>query len=373
MSWPELKSNLKTNLFNVPGWRTDKRLIIFESDDWGNIRIPSIDIYDRLLNRGINISLSPFRYDSLENEDDIANLAEVLRSKRNVQGNAPKFTINNIVANPDFERIEEDNFTEYYNEDFTKTYSRYNKHSNCMKFWAQGTVEGLFLPQLHGREHLNIRRWMHALRSGQTETKWLFEKRMFALDLDLSKEDRYCFNKALDVDKESDKDMNVPIIEDACKRFERIWGYKTKTFIAPNYTWDEVVEWTLFENNVMVMQGMRVQFKGDMRGGDIVRRHYMGQRNRLGQVYLTRNCYFEPSQDLKKDWVSSCLKEIASAFFWKKPAIVCTHRVNYVGGIKLENRDHGLLYLSRLLSEILKRWPDAEFITSDQLGDLMTN
>ena len=61
------------------------------------------------------------------------------------------------------------------------------------------------------------------------------------------------------------------------------------------------------------------------------------------------------------------LKEIQTAFFWQKPAIISTHRINYVGGIDLAHRDRNLKALDLLLKNILKKWPEVEFLSSDQL------
>jgi hypothetical protein len=100
--------------------------------------------------------------------------------------------------------------------------------------------------------------------------------------------------------------------------------------------------------------------------------HWLGQQNMYSQRYITRNCFFEPC--LKgKDWVISCLSEIGIAFRWHKPAVISSHRVNYIGVHDKLNRDKGLHQLTLLLKSILKRWPDVEFFTSDQLGDLLAN
>jgi len=66
------------------------------------------------------------------------------------------------------------------------------------------------------------------------------------------------------------------------------------------------------------------------------------------------------------------LLDIENAFKWKKPAVISSHRLNYIGGLNEKNRVSGLKDLNRLLSEIQKRWPDVEFMTSSQLGDLIS-
>ena len=72
------------------------------------------------------------------------------------------------------------------------------------------------------------------------------------------------------------------------------------------------------------------------------------------------------------DWVGSCLKEVETSFFWHKPAIISSHRVNYIGWINPANRDRGLALLDELLNRLIKLWPDVEFMTSVELGDLIS-
>ena len=64
---------------------------------------------------------------------------------------------------------------------------------------------------------------------------------------------------------------------------------------------------------------------------------------------------------------------MAIAYYWNKPAIISTHRLNYVGYINPSNRDKNLKLLDHLLSSILKKWPDVEFMTSVELGDTILN
>jgi len=99
--------------------------------------------------------------------------------------------------------------------------------------------------------------------------------------------------------------------------------------------------------------------------------HYQGERNRYGQRYLIRNVFFEPSTNPTFNWVDDCLHRIETAFRWQKPAIISSHRVNFIGFIKQQNREVNLALLHQLLQSIIKRWPDVEFMSSDQLGDLM--
>ena len=65
------------------------------------------------------------------------------------------------------------------------------------------------------------------------------------------------------------------------------------------------------------------------------------------------------------------MKEIEIAFNCNKPATISSHRVNYMGTINPENRAEGLKKLDQLLGAIIKKWPEVEFITSMELGDII--
>jgi hypothetical protein len=47
--------------------------------------------------------------------------------------------------------------------------------------------------------------------------------------------------------------------------------------------------------------------------------------------------------------------------------------VNYTGTLHPENRENGLKKLDLLLNNIIKKWPDVEFITSADLADIITS
>ncbi|MGYP000828716277 len=67
------------------------------------------------------------------------------------------------------------------------------------------------------------------------------------------------------------------------------------------------------------------------------------------------------------------MERIACAFRWHKPAVISSHRVNYVGFIHPTNRDRSLRLLGELLDRIRRRWPDVRFRTSDELTSLLAD
>ena len=65
------------------------------------------------------------------------------------------------------------------------------------------------------------------------------------------------------------------------------------------------------------------------------------------------------------------LNNLAAAFRMRKPAIISSHRINYVGFLDTRNRDNTLLFLSEILKQALKKWPEIEFMSSYQLGNII--
>ena len=346
------------NLLNIPGWRTKRHIVVFESDDWGAIRMPSREIYERLLSEGYRVNENVYESnDSLAREDDLTALFEVLFKHKDKNGNHPVITANCAVANPDFDKIKDEGYQNYYYEPFTKTLKRYKGCEHSFDLWKQGMDEGLFKPQFHAREHLNVARWMHDLQNKDEDVIHVFDYGIMGLFP--KSQNKNFYQVALDDSKYILQPLDE-VVSEGLDLFESIFGFKSHTFIAPCYTWKPELEKTLLEKGVIGLQGVVYQRRP---GGKPIR-HFMGTQNKNGQIYTIRNCSFEPAHNINK---SDCINRMRYAFRWNKPAVISTHRINFIGAINEKNRSNNLKQLNILLSEILKRWPNVEFMTSDQL------
>ena len=362
---------LKKNLANIPGWQTNRKIVVIESDDWGCVRMPSREVYEKLLKEGIRVDKCPYnRYDSLASEEDLTSLFEVLVKFKDKNGNHPIITANTVVANPDFAKIQASGFLKYYYEPFTETLQRYPNHKKAFELWNQGITNKMFFPQFHGREHLNVHRWLNQLQKGTKETRYTFSLGLFGISTDITTEDRKSYMAALDFENYEEIKWQKNMLAEGIDMFERIFKYKPSSFIATNYTWHSELETTLAERGIHFIQSAGYQIEPNI-SGIKVKRHFIGQRNKLKQIYLTRNCIFEPSLNNNIDSVSACIKEIKMAFFWQKPAIISSHRLNYIGFIDENNRKKNLKGLKVLLKRILHSWPDVEFFTTSNLGNII--
>src|SRR5699024_10212062 len=93
------------------------------------------------------------------------------------------------------------------------------------------------------------------------------------------------------------------------------------------------------------------------------------KKNASDQKYIVRNCVFEPDGQTRTAVVEECLKDIESAFRWGAPALLSSHRVNFVGHSDKRYRDTNLGHLKMVLKEIVKKWPEVEFMNGDQMAE----
>lgn len=344
--------------------RVFKKLVVLESDDWGAIRMPSADALRSFENSGMDLSKSLYKVDSLASAEDLDALFNTLLSVKNIHGECPVLTANAIMANPDFDRIKASGFQEYFFEPFTETLKKYPQHQSNLEIWKQGIQENLFQPQLHGREHLNIVRWMKALQAGDPQVRFAFD-----LGSTYSGKADYAFMEAYDWNEAHEVKLHSKIITEGMEIFERTFGFRSASFIAPCYNWDPALEPTLSKLGIEWIQGISSQLAptGSFDKYQSIQ-HGFGDRNAFGSRYNIRNVFFEPVTDPYKDWTDPAMARIQAAFLFNKPAVISTHRVNYVGFIQPKNRDNGLRQLKLLLNRIVKRWPEVKFISTDQLS-----
>jgi hypothetical protein len=353
------------NLSNLRNVNTKRKFVVFESDDWGAIRMPNRNVLERTINYGIKANTCPYmNFDTLACSDDFDALYNVLKSFKDINGNSPVITANSIMANPDFDKIEDSNFQEYFYEEFTTTIERYYPNQNVFQYWKDGLRENIFFPQLHGREHLFVSLWLKNLLNKSDETLFAFKNRYYGISTTVSNEKRSSYLPAFDYNSDNDLCFQREAVIDAQTIFLKHFGFTSESFIAPNYTWSSSLEDVLFENGINIIQGHRIQKIPQTNGIYKQKRHYTGEVNSKGQMFFTRNVEFEPSLSLNFDWNKNAIKQIENAFFWNSPAIISTHRLNFIGAIYPKNREGNLLKLRFLIKEILQRWPDVEFVTT---------
>ena len=370
------KESVIRNISNIPGWCTKDKYVVFESDDWGSIRMTSQSAFEKLEKLGLDLrSFDAERYnlnDTLATSSDLENLFNILNTFTDSAGNKAVFTVACVVANPDFERIREADYTEYFYEPFTDTLKRISGCEHSFELWLEGMRQKIFVPQMHGREHLNVCAWMKALRKNDRQTKLAFNEGIWGFVPDQRSLPETDFQAAFLLTGSDDLEFHKKTLQEGLDLFERIFKYRAEYFVPPNGIFNNLLNLTLRRNGVKYRSAAKVQYEsiGVGRTKKII--HWLGQKEKYGIRYISRNCFFEPSQP-GRNWIDSCLNDINIAFRWHKPAIISTHRVNYISGLNPMNRDVGLSQLKALLQRMIKYWPDINFLTTPELGKLIDN
>ena len=372
----EIKQNISRNLSNLPGWRTKRHIIVIESDDWGSIRMSSKESFNTLKQARIDVDKNHYNTnDALESNTDLQMLMEILSKHKDATGRNVVMTGVNVVANPNFDKIRENGFTQYVYEPYTETCKKYPDHDKVHDLWQQGIKERLLVPAFHGREHLNTKRWMRALQNGCESTILAFDHGVTGISRGIDGLKLGSYQAAFDIDNVADLEYQAEVLKTGLDLFEELYGYRSKFFIPTNGPFNNQLETVVKKLGVDYLGTGKIQI--EPLGNNQYKKHfrYLGKKSNDGIMYMTRNAFFEPNSwehSSSKDWVNDCLKEIEIAFRWHKPATISSHRVNYIGWLNENNRINGLKKLDILLVQIAKRWPDVEFMTSEELGDLIS-
>lgn len=367
-------NTIKRAALNLPGWSTKRKIVVFESDDWGSIRSTKTS-YDALLNKGYTDDKDLYaRFDCLESNEDLEALFTVLAKFKDHKGNHPVITANTIMGNPDFDKIRDSGFNEYFFEPFTKTLERYYPTTNAPKLWLEGVKNKFFTPQFHGREHLKVNSWMHDLKFNMKGAAALaFEHGVFCYPLENSLK-RENFMASFDIIKKEEEEAVLQSLKEGLALFENFFGFHSKTLIAPCYVWSKTIEKVSASLGIKGIQGIPWQQAPNIDGSGYSKIfHFTGQKNIFEQYYLVRNAFFEPTLYGDQFSVQDVLDRMKIAFWMNKPLIIGTHRINFAGGIHQSNRDANLKSLESLLATIIKLYPDVEFMSSNELVELVSN
>lgn len=370
-----MKQAIIDNLKNICGWKTNRKIVVFSVDDYGNVRLDSKEALESMDNEGIKAYNHFDIYDTLETRQDLEALFEVLISVKDRYGNHVTFTPFSLSYNIDFEAVIEENFNEYIPEKLPDTFSkmevRYpDAYNGAWELWKEGMDESLLVPQFHGREHLNLEIFENKLKRKDKDIIVSLRNRSYSRihrneNLNYGYTASFGFNETKEVDRLKDVFFN------GMNLFEEIYGFRSLSFTPPAGQFSPLLESVLPETGIKALN--RSITHKQFIGNDNYKRewNYTGKKRKNNIITLVRNVVFEPTDDRGFDPVQKALNQIEAAFRWNRPANISSHRVNFGGFIDEDNRRKGLGALKELLNEILMRWPEVEFMSVADLVRLM--
>ncbi|MCC5914786.1 MAG: hypothetical protein JJU46_10460 [Balneolaceae bacterium] len=371
-----LKRSLLLNAKNTIGWRTSRKFIVFAVDDYGNVRLHSKGARKAMDEAGMKVYNRFDAYDTLETREDLEALFETLGAVKDENGRHPVFTPFAVPCNIDFEAMRDNGYEDYQYELLTETYSKLSAidppaYEGAWDLWKKGMRQGLMVPQFHGREHLNLKLFREKLQKRDPELITALENRSYT-SISSGEYDTISPTAAFDFDKREENRDFHDVIQTGLDAFEEVYGYRSNHFIAPRGQEHPDTHPMLLEGGISYIDTPLL--KKEHQGGGKYKTvfNYTGKVNSCGQHFIVRNVVFEPTDERGLDWVEFTLKQIEAAFRWNRPAVISSHRVNFCGHIEEENRKIGLAALRKLLLKVMERWPEVEFISSNELGDLIS-
>lgn len=360
---------------NLRGRCFNEQWVIIQSDDWGSIRVPQNSEALEKLHRSTN-KLSIFqKFDTLDSHKDWTELITVLDSIQDRMGKKPVFTSNFVTGNPNFEQIENHQFTQFFWDPFYLTYEQLNQnYFNTLETIKYGISKGVIEPQYHGRQHVNHKKWLKSLSAGDETALDFFRLNMWIYD-SLNSNSLRSLNAVFDSSDYTIEEVELEFNE-GIHAFNHAFGQFPQSFIPNNYFFNR--EWIsmLPKYGIKSIQGMKYGYETNERDSAIHFRRY-NQKDQLTSslVNLVRNVIFDPSVDIlnpKNNSVKWAKDQIKMAFALKKPIIIDSHRVNYVGGIDANNRINGIEKLGELLNWLVQKYPKVRFTSTAELATFYT-
>jgi hypothetical protein len=359
---------------HLHGWRTQEKLIILNVDDYGTIRLASRRARDTLQKRIPGFAGQMDTFDALETRADLEALFDVLRSVQGADGIPPAFTAYALSANPDFNALRDEG--RYAPEGLPDTFAclaaeQPDAYEGAWSLWQQGMAEGLIHPQFHGREHVSVPLIEAKLTRGDDDLLANIEVESMAGLKPIPEMPGVGFTHSFGLHDKSLLPQHREIFADGLARFAAVYGFASRTFTPPAQQLHPSLDAYVHELGVEAIDKSFFYRRplGNGRRRPSINFLRPSTQNRVGTIVRTLS--FEPTSGTKSDPVGHALAQIDTAFRWRKPAIISSHRVNYAGHINPKNREQGLAALAELLQGIVKRWPDVRFITADALVDEM--
>jgi len=312
--------------------------VLIESDDWG----PGGDFHAERLEK----------------------LLAMLNQHRDSSDRPAVLTADIVLSIPNIQKIKTSNDGNYFRtslESFPDIY----------KVMQAGMRQGTFVPQLHGLEHLNgkafaqlcLKNDPRILQAKVKDNWWDWES------LDSPLQGHYVDGSTLPTTPLSKSDAQN-IITTADKTFRQLFGHPSFSSVAPCYLWNDDVENEWNQCNIQFIQtaGYRCTARDKtghyIQAPSIIR---MGEKNKLGQIYLVRNVMYEPVDG--KNTAKTAFEEAVIALKQALPITISTHRYNYTRSKKEFNQS--LAGLDQLLTQIRQNLPATRFLASPELGHLI--
>lgn len=325
--------------------RVDVKYIVIESDDWGLERAKHDDAINWTEKKYGSDQFTRWTTDALETQEDLQELFHVLKSYKNKFEKPPILTANFITHN-----VDRDNAGNLIYRPLSQT------SGSLLDLYKEGIAQNLIYPQFHGFSHFNTvaladynqtQESDEAYKQGFMLARTTIKSNLIFLQGEYSKQN-------LNAEEQFHLGMN---------EFKNVFGFEATSFIPPTYIFDHKYFDLLSKSSINYLQAGNRIFSRKRN-----RYIFPTLRKRNGILWGIRNARLDIHPDYNFEY-AQCIDSIEKAFQLQLPAVIDFHRVNFSGRFKPDYRERTIKQMQLLFDSIHKRWPEAEFITSNQLID----
>ncbi len=335
--------------------------VVFESDDWGACEhAPTPCEWERQRAATPPEALRPYHNAKLETPAEVARLADLLAAHRDAEGRPTQFTAFTCMANPDFEAIAANGFTQYIDRFVDEGFPPPWPGEGVVAAWRQAMERGVWAPEFHTRfHHTHGGDWLALLREPGSVARARFEAAIY------NQERHYPEYRAM-----SPAEIDAWVAP-AIAAFERTFGIAPSAGVTSDATAEVEAAWAAHGVRTFCLRNFSIP-------GDAPIIYHtkpwnnqdattpMGAWNpETDVIYLARNIFFEPAFDPAYSF-DTLLDHVRQVWARNEPAIFSTHRLNFVNYDEaLAQR--GLRELERMLA-VLTQEPRLRFMSTREVA-----
>ncbi len=303
--------------------------VVFESDDWGLCGfVPRADALQGLATDSLRAGRVPPVYwgSTLEDSAAVAALAGILAGHRGADGLPPVWQPNYILAALAFDPDGPADAAPWRRHDLPDLPAAYAR-PGLWRAVAAARAEGVWRPELHGALHYDPERRREAVAASPPAAAAAARGVLPFPGV----------GRAWELGPWRPTKALATELDRSLRGFARLFGRPPTSIMAPDYVWDGRCEDLWQDRGLDVIQGKREQRNPAWLGRGAIGRllkvadRGWSRRRHPGRIYLERNCRLEPVQAADPgSTAAACLGEVRRAWRAGEPAVVESHRVNYV-------------------------------------------
>ena len=307
-------------------------VLIIESDDWG---------------------AGP-----LQQADALRRISALLQRVRDRSGHPAVMTLGVVLEVPDGARIAASGSAEYHALPLAD--ARFDAVRTEMQ---DGIRAGVFAPQLHGQCHYWPTALLAAAQKDVRVMDWLTAPDPAATEgLPSPLQSRWIDASSLPSQALPNEAIEHAVAAETVS-YRAVFGRAPQVAVATTFVWNDAVEaaWAEAGIDVVITPGHRATCRNAAGEPACVDATMLtGERSRAGQIYLTRDVYFEPALGHP---THRLVDGLTTRTRQGRACLAETHRFNF-----LQAQDASLATLEAGLNAALAACPSVRFLTPLELG-----